>query len=63
MGEILFLAFVFLCAGVIAVPIASRLGLGDHGSSNGSGAAMDHRIGHRFNIGSVFNRDRASDTE
>lgn len=28
MGEILFLAFVFLCAGVIAVPIASRLGLG-----------------------------------
>ena len=28
MGEILFLAFVFLCAGVVAVPIASRLGLG-----------------------------------
>ena len=28
MGEILFLAFVFLCAGVIAVPLASRLGLG-----------------------------------
>ncbi len=28
MGELLFLAFVFLCAGVIAVPIASRLGLG-----------------------------------
>ena len=28
MGELLFLAFVFLCAGVIAVPIAARLGLG-----------------------------------
>ena len=28
MGEILFLAFLFLIAGVIAVPIASRLGLG-----------------------------------
>ncbi|MEM7045964.1 MAG: cation:proton antiporter, partial [Pseudomonadota bacterium] len=28
MGEILFLAFVFLCAGVLSVPIASRLGLG-----------------------------------
>ncbi|MBX2855025.1 MAG: cation:proton antiporter [Rhodobacteraceae bacterium] len=28
MGELLFLAFVFLCAGVVAVPIASRLGLG-----------------------------------
>lgn len=28
MGEILFLAFVFLCAGVIAVPLASRFGLG-----------------------------------
>ncbi|MGI9355330.1 MAG: monovalent cation:proton antiporter-2 (CPA2) family protein [Rhizobiaceae bacterium] len=28
MGELLFLAFVFLCAGVIAVPLASRLGLG-----------------------------------
>ncbi|MBV6633846.1 MAG: cation:proton antiporter [Alphaproteobacteria bacterium] len=28
MGELLFLAFVFLVAGVIAVPIASRLGLG-----------------------------------
>ncbi len=28
MGELLFLAFVFLCAGVVAVPVASRLGLG-----------------------------------
>ena len=28
MGEILLLAFLFLIAGVIAVPIASRLGLG-----------------------------------
>lgn len=28
MGELLFIAFVFLCAGVIAVPIAARLGLG-----------------------------------
>ncbi len=28
MTDILFLAFMFLCAGVIAVPIASRLGLG-----------------------------------
>ncbi|MGI9476518.1 MAG: monovalent cation:proton antiporter-2 (CPA2) family protein [Hyphomicrobiaceae bacterium] len=28
MGELLFLAFVFLCAGVIAVPLATRLGLG-----------------------------------
>ncbi len=28
MGEFLFLAFVFLCAGVLSVPIASRLGLG-----------------------------------
>ncbi|MEM9050225.1 MAG: cation:proton antiporter [Pseudomonadota bacterium] len=28
MGELLFLAFVFLCAGVVAVPIAARLGLG-----------------------------------
>lgn len=28
MGELLFLAFIFLLAGVIAVPIASRLGLG-----------------------------------
>ena len=28
MGEILFLAFVFLCAGVISVPLASRFGLG-----------------------------------
>lgn len=28
MSEILFLAFVFLCAGVISVPIATRLGLG-----------------------------------
>ena len=28
MTDIFFLAFVFLCAGVIAVPIASRLGLG-----------------------------------
>ena len=28
MDELLFLAFVFLCAGVVAVPIASRLGLG-----------------------------------
>ena len=28
MGEILFLAFVFLCAGVLSVPLASRFGLG-----------------------------------
>ena len=28
MGELLFLGFVFLCAGVVAVPIATRLGLG-----------------------------------
>ncbi|MEM8985547.1 MAG: cation:proton antiporter [Pseudomonadota bacterium] len=28
MGDFLLLSFVFLCAGVIAVPIASRLGLG-----------------------------------
>ena len=28
MGTILFQAFVYLCAGVIAVPIAKRLGLG-----------------------------------
>ncbi|MGI9409476.1 MAG: cation:proton antiporter [Hyphomicrobiaceae bacterium] len=28
MSELLFLTFVFLCAGVIAVPVASRLGLG-----------------------------------
>lgn len=28
MGDFLLLAFVFLCAGVVAVPIASRLGLG-----------------------------------
>ena len=28
MGEFLLLAFVFLCAGVLSVPIASRLGLG-----------------------------------
>jgi len=28
MGEILFLAFVFLAAGIVAVPIAARLGLG-----------------------------------
>ncbi len=28
MSEFLFLAFVFLCAGVVAVPLASRLGLG-----------------------------------
>ncbi|MEM7508274.1 MAG: cation:proton antiporter [Pseudomonadota bacterium] len=28
MGELLFLSFVFLCAGVVAVPVAARLGLG-----------------------------------
>ena len=28
MGDFLLLAFIFLCAGVVAVPIASRLGLG-----------------------------------
>ena len=28
MAELLFLAFVFLCAGVVAVPVAARLGLG-----------------------------------
>ena len=28
MGEFLLLAFVFLCAGVLSVPVASRLGLG-----------------------------------